>query len=292
MSFNGGKAGVCPLCGGSQGERIYSREFQNVTWHLGKCPDCGLHYTDPKPTPAQMAGFYEGDYHSELRSPGGSERAFGEKFRRYVEWIVQFVQKGRSLDIGCATGLMPHLLSRGGFAAEGVEFNPQSAAWGREHYGVPITVGGLEQVDALPGAFDLVTMTDVLEHTENPVEALRGVNALLRQGGFMLVTFPDISSLRARFSYLLARAASREWLWMSCHIPGHTWEFTPATARKCFEKAGFEVAGFRRSESVPDEWSGMMTPLGWWERFLNWGPVARRQGSQMEFMLRKVRPGA
>ena len=67
----------------------------------------------------------------------------------------------------------------------------------------------------------------------------------------MLITFPDITSLEARYGLWLSRIFAREWLWQCCHIPLHTWEFTPKTARAMFNAAGFDTVGFRRASERP-----------------------------------------
>lgn len=162
----------CPFCAGTRTEHVYTRVFQGRTWHLARCRDCGLHFTDPIPSDADIAGFYSGSYHEQLLQPGAAEREFGAKFRRYVRWIGEFVPSGRTLDIGCSTGLLPALLMQGGYQAEGLELNSSVAEWGISHYGVSIRTApfdGTYEEDA----YDLISLTDVLEHTRHPLEFLK-----------------------------------------------------------------------------------------------------------------------
>jgi SAM-dependent methyltransferase len=140
------------------------------------------------------------------------------------------------------------MLRCAGYDAEGIELNAKSAEWGTRQYGIPIQIGTLETLlsDDRQYAYDLVTLTDVLEHTVNPLESLILVNEFLKPGGHALVTFPDIRSLKSQIYRLLAKLTRRGWV--TCHIPFHTWEFTQATAIDCFNRAGFSVVAFRRSE--------------------------------------------
>jgi SAM-dependent methyltransferase len=254
---------------------------------LAHCVSCGLHFTDPAPTDSQISGFYSGDFHSQLRQEGASEQFAGERFRRHVDWIAKFVPSGRTLDVGCATGLLPRLLQDKGYAAEGLEMHPETARWGAAHYGVPIEIGGLERVASREGCYDLITLTEVVEHTPHPVEFLKAVNRLLKSGGYALVTFPDISSVKSRYYRLLATLTRREWVWVTCRIPLHIWEFTYATASASFARAGFSIAGFRRREEDGD-FSGKFAALSWPLKPLNLDVLSRRLGSQMEFMIRKI----
>ena len=277
----------CPMCAAGDAVFLAQRTYQGRTYRLARCRQCGQHFCSPPPTETEIAGFYSGDYHAELRTAGGSERAFGRKFRSYREWIATFVTSGRSLDIGTATGLLPSLLKQVGFDAEGLEHNEASAKWGEAHFRVRIAVGELLGSGLPTNAYDLITMTDVLEHTPEPLRYLQTVRAYLKPRGFMLITFPDIESVESRWLRYLAERLRRDWIWGLCQIPLHVWEFTPQTARAMFIKAGFEIVGFRRSGG------GIFFPIGsvsWFFlhlRLLKLPLLERWTGSQIEFMIRR-----
>jgi SAM-dependent methyltransferase len=186
--------------------------------------------------------------------------------------------------VGCATGLFPKLLTDEGYDATGIEINEESAAWGRQHYGARISVRTLEDLEIPSTPYDLITFTDVLEHTLHPLKALEHAKRLLTNKGYVLVTFPDITSLESLYYNLLRKVLHREWLWVTCHIPLHIWEFTPKTASSLFKKAGFEVVGFRRSYHRIDL-DGKLQVLSFFPRLLSIAP--RLFGTQMEFMLRR-----
>ena len=231
---------------------------------------------------------YSGAYHADLRVAGGrSERTFQRKYDRYYRLLKPFViRTGKSLDVGCSTGFFVKLLKDHGFDAEGIEYNAESAAWGAEHYGVPIRAGSLDTVPLPEATYGLISMTDVLEHTLDPRAALTLVARALAPGGLALITFPDIQSLEARYESTLARVLRRNWLWRSCCIPFHIWEFTPATARKLFAACGLEEVGFQRGQVFPD----LSEKYGFFSlpsALIAFPPLARRIGTQMEFVLRK-----
>jgi predicted SAM-dependent methyltransferase len=180
------------------------------------------------------------------------------------------------------------MLQCAGYDAEGVELNVESAEWGTRHYGIPIQIGTLETLlsDGRQHAYDLVTLTDVLEHTVNPLEGLKFVSGLLKPGGHILVTFPDIRSLKSQIYRLLAKLTGRGWV--TCHIPFHTWEFTQTTAVDCFNRAGFSVVAFRRSEPKEDFVERYLRLFLFPMRILSLDILARTLGTQMEFVLRKI----
>ncbi|MGH9412752.1 MAG: class I SAM-dependent methyltransferase [Terriglobales bacterium] len=278
----------CPFCRSLQTRVICLRTHVDRSWALARCSACGLHFTTPPPQLSDLARFYACGYHTGLCHPGVAERVFGRKFSRYCAWIRQFVRSGRSLDVGCSTGLLPRLLQQSGFAAEGIELNSESAAWGRAHYGVVIRNQPIESGEYEPESYDLVTLTDVLEHTIHPLTSLRAVHRIVKPGGCVLITFPDIRSLESRYYQTVARVLGRSWLWCTCHVPLHTWEFTRPTAIATFTAAGFELAGFRRSQPPVQHADSLPLLL----LSLPLSPLAlpflaRQWGTQMEFMLRK-----
>lgn len=51
--------------------------------------------------------------------------------------------------------------------------------------------------------FDFVTCIEGIEHLENPFHLIREANRVLREGGSLIITTPNIASLRSRMQYLL-----------------------------------------------------------------------------------------
>jgi 2-polyprenyl-3-methyl-5-hydroxy-6-metoxy-1,4-benzoquinol methylase len=276
-----GPTTTCPFCGAGNCPTLYHRFAFAKQWQLRRCAACGLHFTWPQPTDDNIPEFYRGDYHSELRTEGGTETLFAPKYYRYRDWVHEYSKPpGRSIDIGCATGLLPKLLRESGWAAEGLELNEESVCFGRSHFGVPIRIGGINDLD---GFYDLITMTDVLEHTSNPFRTLSKLHNHLSRRGVVLITFPDISSAESTYYKLCSRLLKRDWLWRTCHIPQHTWEFTPKTARAVFQRAAFEVIAFRRSH-LSEELAGLLKVLSLPMRLL--ALAGQFLGTQMEFILR------
>lgn len=277
----------CPSCHSTNAIRLFSKPSGDKVWYLARCLDCAQYYTDPLPTLDDISSFYSGAYHSELLSEEATEIEFGPKFRGYADWICTYVRSGRSLDLGCTTGLFPYILKQRGFDAEGLEINSVSAQWGAEHYGILIRNEAFEVADYGENSFKLISMADVLEHALSPAATLARVHRLLEDRGFVFISFPDIESVESRYLKALASSTGRDWIWGCCHIPLHTWEFTKATAVDLFQRSGFQVVGFRRShgpiEPAPLPLAVLSSPV----RVLRIPFVGKRLGTQMEFILQK-----
>jgi 2-polyprenyl-3-methyl-5-hydroxy-6-metoxy-1,4-benzoquinol methylase len=285
---SGSASSVCPNCGSSSTVRLFHRKMTS-DWYLARCNACRQHYTDPHPTLEDIVGFYGGDYHEELLTVEHTRTAFGPKFESYVNWIAPHLRAGgRTLDIGCSTGLLPSLLKERGFAAEGLELNPTTAKFAREQFGIPVTSQPFETAEYTPASFSLVSMTDVLEHSLSPIATLERVNNILEPGGHALITFPDLWSVESRYFHTMARLTGRDWLWGGCHVPLHTWEFTRPTAEALFRKTGFRLAMFRRSHVILEEKRGALLSLLYLpSQALALPPLSRVMGTQMEFLIQK-----
>lgn len=279
----------CPLCSSSAHALDYTRSHVGKTWGIALCDECGLYFTCPPPAEENLTEFYSGDYHQEIRGDAHAEFALEKKYRRYVALLKRHLDTGKVLDIGCSSGLLVRMLLDAGYQAEGIEMDRQTASWGQEKYGITIHITDLKHCPIAEGTLDGALMMDVLEHTQHPLNFLIQVNRLIRPGGIVMISFPDIRSLESRYWYAMSLLLRRHWLWHTCHVPLHVWEFTEPTAKAVFEKAGFAVEELRRSQpelerfnSIPLEL--MRLPV----RFLSLGPFERRLGTQMEFILRKT----
>jgi 2-polyprenyl-6-hydroxyphenyl methylase / 3-demethylubiquinone-9 3-methyltransferase len=117
---------------------------------------------------------------------------------------------GRVLDIGCGTGFLLERLAERGFSGIGIDLSPES---------IGITQGRLAELsvadrlsaevgsayDPPEGPFDLVTITDVLEHLEDPRACLAAARARLAPGGVVVVSTPNRHSLHGARRWLSER---------------------------------------------------------------------------------------
>ena len=117
--------------------------------------------------------------------------------RRQIVWsmVERYVggEAGRRLrvcELGCGTG--------GNLAAVaekhdvvGLECSPQALAYARQSLGDRARSGRLpDEIDLPPASFDVVLLTDVLEHIEDDAASARTALTLLRPGGIVVATVP------------------------------------------------------------------------------------------------------
>jgi SAM-dependent methyltransferase len=208
---------ACPLCGARDARPFLKRPEMTVL----RCP-CGMAFAaeDTPPEP------YAAPYFERWVKPGiGLVRM---KQRTYRAVLSRIAAPGvrTLLDVGCALGWSLDVAREDGYEPSGVELSEHAAAEaGRRH---PVKRSTTEYPD---GAFDAVTLLDVIEHVRDPVGLLAEIRRLLRPGGRMALTTPDLSSLSAR---LLGAA------WPMV-IPEHVAYFDRATIRTALRRAGLRV---------------------------------------------------
>ncbi|HLH21875.1 MAG TPA: class I SAM-dependent methyltransferase [Chloroflexota bacterium] len=138
--------------------------------------------------------------------------------------------RGRLLDVGCHIGVFLELAAARGWAAEGVEPSRWAADVARGR-GLRVTCGTLRGSTLPAGAFDVVTMWDVIEHFPDPAAEVREVHRLLRPGGLVGITTMNVDSL-------VARLLGPRWPWL---MQMHLYYFSVRTLRALMERCGFRV---------------------------------------------------
>lgn len=126
--------------------------------------------------------------------------------------------------------------------------------------GVTVFERRVETLDAAEvGLFDAVTFLDVLEHLEKPIDALRRIRSVLRPGGYVLVSVPNVGFwpivrdlMVGRFDYLPVG--------ILCNT--HLRFFTERSLVAMLQEAGFSVVTIRRQgQPLPPSMATRLTEL-------------------------------
>jgi SAM-dependent methyltransferase len=139
-------------------------------------------------------------------------------------------------DIGCGNGGLALKLRAAGHEVIGVDLDP-SARQVVQAQGLRVLQGAAEDLPAeLQGTtFDLTIMSHVLEHTLDPIAAVRNAAGLLKAGGRFLCEVPN-NACRS-----LARAGAT---WPYLDVPRHLNFFTPRSLGLICRKAGLRAVAF------------------------------------------------
>jgi 2-polyprenyl-3-methyl-5-hydroxy-6-metoxy-1,4-benzoquinol methylase len=233
----------CLLCGGelrTAMRGLFDTRFGIEDAHdLGVCVSCGLEQLQSRPTPNELKALYEEHYNF-----GGESGTRYAKFREiflssivYRAWTrldgdIAFhgvLGSGRLLDIGCNEGRGLEIYKRNGFTPEGLELNQHAAAIARER-GFPVYTELLENFYPYQ-PYDVVVLSNVLEHSLNPKAMLLDAARLLRPGGEIRISCPNATSWLRR---LFGRS------WINWHVPFHIVFFSSDSLKTVLKATGFD----------------------------------------------------
>lgn len=211
-----------------------SVSFTKHGFDFVSCAGCGLLFVDPRPTRRVLATFYAQSESERLKLEILERTRAARQSRLFApraEWIATVLRPegGRLLDVGCGNGIFLDLfLGRSGWELLGVDPSPDAVARCGER-GIRAVQSEIEGFDDAEG-FDVITVWEVLEHVFDPLGVLRRCQGLLRPGGSLVLTTPNVSG----FDYLIQGPDSTNVL-----APVHLNYFNPDSLRTMLGRAGF-----------------------------------------------------
>ena len=237
----------CIICGSEDFKVIYKNKHDRfVKFIEGKdtvsykvtCRKCSLVFQNPVFTNEELRKIYSADYGNLMGygSLSPSEKFIKEKSYRACEqfrWIsdnIDFSSIGAKsvLEVGCSAGLLLNLFSKSGWQAEGVEPSVHFADYARKNFSLKIYPGLVEEADIPKNRYDLILASHFLEHTLDPIAALRLLASFVKDGGFLFIEVPNLGGIWKNMDDQL----------QSTHI------FIPsiATMRRMIAVAGLKIA--------------------------------------------------
>lgn len=238
---------ACPSCRADDAssyrvshDRLFGRRGQ---YKVVRCRRCDMMYTNPRPTFEALGKHYPSDYFC-YASPESRKGIRGLSLdltmrvltRRRIGLIEKTVGRlaagTRVCDVGCSYGELLHgLKTQRQCDATGVDISRDMTAR-CERRGIRAHAGTLNDAGFAAGSFDLITMTEYLEHEPDPRTVLEECRRVTRVGGHLAIEIPLISSLTARLF------GSH---WAELDLPRHLTFFTPETLGRMLREVGYEV---------------------------------------------------
>lgn len=196
-----------------------------------QCLDCGLVYTNPRPSAEMLLSGYEASedpqYESECDSRSMNAHLSLGRIRRHAPG-------GRLLEVGCAQGFFLNA-ARMSYETVGIEPSRQAREYARGKLRLEVPAETLEEGNFSEASFDVTVLIDVIEHLADPLAMLRRLARVTKPGGILYLVTPDIDSVSAR-------ALRGRWWGLR---PAHIYYFSPRTLSAMLLKAGFETVEVR-----------------------------------------------
>ncbi len=226
------------------------------SYNIHECDQCEIAMLNPFPSDTELAKLY---------STGNYRITNGKRFGHIIETLIhlgrirkrkrinKFVKPGKILDIGCGRGLFLDVMRRGGWDTIGTEFNEETASHAINTYGLKILPGDIAQHKLPAESLDAININQVLEHLKNPDKVLEENHRLLRKGGILIISVPDLRSPQFAIG-------KKNWAYLD--LPFHLFHFTEEGLSELLKKNEFKVKYIKR-------FSLEMGPFGWLQTLLN-----------------------
>jgi len=256
MPVSAGKSKIqpCILCGNS----AFKPALDCEGFSFVRCRFCGLVQRNPQPVQEEIIARYSKIYGNDYLSYELDNEAVFLKLQQLALKDAGFYRLEKKLftgiagdsaeppsvlDIGCATGALLADLRDRGWRVTGVEISP-GADYAVNKRKLDVRSIPLEECGFPADSFDVVLASHLIEHLNNPQVFLAETYRILKPGGFIFVTTPDISGFQARIT------GSR---WRSA-IFDHLYLFSRRTLSKLLKKTDFKTENCR-------SWGGLAAGL-------------------------------
>ncbi len=177
------------------------------------------------------------------------------EFRIAAKEILNLIPKktGNILDVGSGIGWVVDEANKRGYRGTGIDINSEYVTAGKKFLRVDLRTISLEKFQT-GERFDVVILKHVLEHIAEPKLFLGKVKKLMKPGGFLIVSCPNIDSLMSRI--FLDR-------WYGLQPQQHRWQFTKKSLPKVIKENGFTIEKVVVSNLWydPPSWRGFIFAL-------------------------------
>ena len=241
----------CPLCE-SYAELIYSElpGYQEPqTFEIYHCQNCNTSYSSPF---CESASIYELIYKHGAIAPGyhrywkyslnikkekeplnylaKKEMTYWAARKAVFEYTAK-VKNPQILEVGSGMGYLTYAFRQAGFNIVGLDISETAVAIANERYGNFYISGDLYKYsNENPGAFDLVLLTEVIEHIEDITSFIRALSKLLKPKGQIIMTTPNKSFYPINT------------IWVSDLPPIHRWWLSEESIKYISKKLNMNVS--------------------------------------------------
>jgi SAM-dependent methyltransferase len=216
-----------------------------------KCRNCGFVYVNQQPK--EEGGKVIGEYYQ-----GDEVEAQYKRYNAVNIFLVTEINsavkdKGRFLDVGCGFGSLLMGMLDSGWQAFGSELSQVAVDHVNKSVGKECSYYGL--LPELPfeqHTFDVINMTNVLEHVPSPTQLMLECKDLLTPGGLLFVRVPNMD-----FTFLFKKVLGlfrlfgfefSDFSLISTNPPIHLQGFDSRSLKTIFEKTGFETIEVKPSK--------------------------------------------
>ena len=170
-----------------------------IFFDLFKCQGCAAVFSLEYPDYKDIEAFYLNSDHDGYLIEFKNRQA---TFKRIIKLVKSYLEPTQNqislLDIGASVGLFLHTVEtyEPSWSISGIEASRQAVSACKSRFGIDLIHGMLEDMplEIHQEKYDVITMFDIIEHVRQPLEMMQKASTLLKKGGILVVTTPNIES--------------------------------------------------------------------------------------------------
>ena len=210
-------------------------------YDLYRCSACDLVFVSPQPESTFLQDkvySYESGYQSNKKGDF-TDAPKDTKTRKIFEYLTEIhpgTEKKNLLDVGCSSGEFMHYAELQGYSADGVELNRRTVEVARAH-GLNVFHGFLKDAEFADDFFDVIFLGDIIEHVNSPQELLSECSRVLKKGGTIVISTPNLDCSWSRTTFVLYKLFKIPW--SSVTPPYHLFQFSFENLNRLMIDTGF-----------------------------------------------------
>ena len=231
----------CPICS-STSSKIVLRDSK---FKLYRCSYCITTWISPRLDSSHLAELYQEEYwKSNDPSLKGYANYFAEKslyiktFTKRWKMMRSYIPNKKTydiLDIGCSNGVFLEVVDKHiSINGMGIDISKSVIDEASSKIKKPNLVFENIRIEELNTnkKFDIITMWDVIEHVEHPVDVLNKVYSLLKRDGIIVFETQNINSI-------LAKISGKKWHHYKHNE--HIYHFNRKSIKNILDKSRFSI---------------------------------------------------
>jgi len=224
----------CNFCGNKKFIELFKTQDSktNRTFSILGCYKCDLAFTSPLLGKKDLIKYYLGyrdDSNRRFWKPIEKFIYFWHKNR--VSHVMNLVDKGKILDVGCGRALELEMLKKKGWSIFATEFS-KDIKKSLLKKGLRLFFNEIWELKNKNNFFDIVTLWHSLEHLSDPQRVIKTAKKLLKKNGYLIIGVPNFSSVERK---LFGK------FWFHLDIPRHLYHFPKETLIKYLENNDFKI---------------------------------------------------
>jgi len=232
----------CPICNFpiTKAQKIYTRTADSIF----KCEKCKSLFSNPQYSFEELDVLYKENYWESDTSMGSYQieehrrnkliyhkMLNNIKKRYYSKFPLNTSIPPKLLDFGCGPGYFLYESKKYGFEPLGIELSIPALDFARKQYDLNVIEGSEKELANFPdNYFDIITCWSVLEHLSNPRKLLSEFNRVLKPGGFLCVSIPNINCYEHKL---------KKGNWYNIQNPAHVVFLQEHSLKQLLKETGF-----------------------------------------------------